>query len=202
MQADKSRDSRGHGGSAAPSARGSRFQPSALMTFDAVLRNEFPTASPTEIQQMLEAVDERQRATEEKRALSEASWSADQRKQLSTLFHAIDIDESGSISRDEFLEVASICKLDRAELGGAYDATVGGARRRSARTPGGSRELTYEGFKQLVQSLDMPMLNAVREAIPYVVVGGNNPLLVFDNGKEQLWRLVAGGRTLVRKHTP
>ena len=64
--------------------------------------------------------------------------------------------------------------------------------------------MTYDGFQQLLQSLAMPMLTAVREALPYVIPpgGGNNPLLVFDNGKEQLWRLVEGGRTLVRKHAP
>lgn len=190
------------------SARTSRFAttrengaPLPSLSFETVLRHEFPNISPTELQLMLEAADEHDRAEAKRRAVVDASFSAAERKQLTALFHAIDVDESGSISRDEFLEIAAIAKLSKRELGLAFDATVGSARRRSARTPGGSRELTYEGFKQLVQDLDEHMLKSIREAIRHVLPrrGRHDDMLVFDNGEEQLWRLVPGGRTLVRK---
>ena len=173
------------------------------LSFEAVLRKEFPTASATDIEVMLEAVEETEKERERRQTIAAASWSAEERKQVDTLFQAIDIDESGSISRDEFVEIAALCHLDRAALGQAFDRTIVGARRRSARTPGGSRELTREGFLKLIQEMDQEMLQAVRRVLPHLVPPGKGPtLLVFDDGVQQLWRLVPGGRALTRKPSP
>ena len=169
------------------------------LSFEEILRKEFPTAKESEYELMLEAVAERERVGESKRRVEEATWSHEERAQLSTFFAAMDVDESGSISRDEFLEVANITGVEKAELGGAFDATVAGARRRSSRTPGGSRELNFEGFVKLIEALDDDALNAVRRALPFIVPPSDGACLVFDDGKQQLWRLVPGGRALVRK---
>ena len=168
------------------------------LSFEEILRKEFPTAKESEYELMLEAVAERERVGESKRRVEEATWSHEERAQLSTFFAAMDVDER-LISRDEFLEVANITGVEKAELGGAFDATVAGARRRSSRTPGGSRELNFEGFVKLIETLDDDALNAVRRALPFIVPPSDGACLVFDDGKQQLWRLVPGGRALVRK---
>jgi Ca2+-binding EF-hand superfamily protein len=180
-----------------------RFAANKPLSFASVLRKEFPTASAEEREMMMRAVSDREEAAASRERIRDASWSADERRQLEGLFEAIDVDESGSISKAEFLEIAAICSLDRSELGFAFDAAVARARRHSARTPGGSRELTSEGFLKLIQNLETDMLQAVRAALPGVIVPGSGApeLLVFDDGKHSLWRLVPGGRALVRKES-
>lgn len=109
------------------------------------------------------------------------------------------IDESGFISRAEFIEIATLFRLDRQRLGLAFDATVASARRRSARTPGGSRVLTFQGFVKLIEELEPTMLVAIRKSLPAIMQPAQQSLLVFDDGKQQLRRLVPGGRALVRR---
>ena len=157
---------------------------------------------------------------------------------LLTLFQVIDADEGGSISRHEFLEIGSLANLGRAELGRAFDHAVTNDRRRTARTPGGTIELTYSQFTRLIENLDDAMLSKVQLSAPpahshpratpmlppcypranhgwarpisqrqirAILPGlvekkdGKDSLLVFDDGRQQLWRLVPGGRTLMRK---
>jgi len=120
---------------------------------------------------------------------------------LLTLFQVIDADEGGSISRHEFLEIGSLANLGRAELGRAFDHAVTNDRRRTARTPGGTIELTYSQFTRLIENLDDAMLSKIRAILPGLVEkkDGKDSLLVFDDGRQQLWRLVPGGRTLMRK---
>jgi len=62
-------------------------------------------------------------------------------------------------------------------------------------------ELTLSQFNNLIANLNDDMLAAVRKAMPHLrnVEPGSDKMLVFDDGKQQLWRLVPGGRTLVRK---
>jgi len=143
-----------------------------------------------------------EREREARQALRAATWSAKERQALGVLFRTIDIDASGSIARDEFIEIAALCSLERSSLGAAFDAGVASAQRRSVRTPRGSRELTYDGFLKVIQELDEAALDAVRtRVLPFLVdprANGGDSLLVFDDGMQQLTRLVPGGRALVR----
>lgn len=176
-----------------------RFSVNKPASFAAVVRKEFPSASGEEVEMMLEAVAKREIEREARQALRAAMWSDTERRQLNTLFKTIDVDGSGSISRDEFIEIAALCSLERALLGAAFDAAVASARRRSIRTPGGSRELTYDGFLKVIQDLDEAAVDAVRaRVLPFLVNDGADSRLVFDDGAQQLRRLVPGGRTLVR----
>jgi hypothetical protein len=173
------------------------------LSFEAVLRKEFPTASATDIEVMLEAVEETERERERRQTIAAASWSAEERKQVDTLFRAIDIDDSGSISRDEFVEIAALCHLDRAALGQAFDATIAGARRRSARDPGGSRGAHQGRLPQAHPGARPGVLQAVRRVLPHLVPPGKGPaLLVFDDGVSSCGVWCRGGRALTRKPSP
>jgi len=157
--------------------------------------------SATEIIEIQSAIAARDRVGKIKEQVASRAWSEEEKKQLLTLFMTIDADGSGSISRHEFLEIASLAQLGRPELGRAFDHMVASDRRRTARTPGGSVELTLSQFNNLIANLNDDMLAAVRKAMPHLrnVEPGSDKMLVFDDGKQQLWRLVPGGRTLVRK---
>ena len=56
-------------------------------------------------------------------------------------------------------------------------------------------------FYKLIENMDTAMLGKIRATLPGMVEHPPNSssLLVFDDGKQQLWRLVPGGRALVRK---
>ena len=56
-------------------------------------------------------------------------------------------------------------------------------------------------FCKLIENLDDTNLGRIRAILPGMVEHppGKEALLVFDDGKQQMWRLVPGGRTLVRK---
>ena len=68
----------------------------------------------------------------------------------------------------------------------------------------GGGELSRAQFTRLVEGLEPPMLRAIRAILPGLAVTADlsldpNKMLVFDDGKQQMWRLVPGGRSLVRK---
>ena len=52
------------------------------MSFEQVLRKEFPTASAHEYELMLEAVAERESVAKRKALVDEATWTAEERRQL------------------------------------------------------------------------------------------------------------------------
>jgi len=166
-----------------------------------ILRREFAAVSEGERAQIQQAVAKHVQQTALKDHIEQRAWTADEKAKLVTLFHVIDADEGGSISRHEFLEIASLAGLGRAELGRAFDHAVLTDRRRTARTPGGTVELTLAQFTRLIENLDDGMLRAIRAILPGLVEKreGKESLLVFDDGRQQMWRLVPGGRALVRK---
>ena len=116
-------------------------------------------------------------------------------------FVGAQVDGSGSISRNEFLEIGRLADLSREQLGRAFDEAAVADRRRIARTPGGTIELSRSQFKRLLEGMENEMLSKIREILPGMVATDpkKESLLVFDDGRQQLWRLVPGGRALVRK---
>lgn len=128
-------------------------------------------------------------------------WSAEEKDQLRLLYTTIDVDGSGSISRAELIEIAGLAEIKRDALGHAFDAAVASSRAKCARTPGGSSEIRLAQFVKLVDGLSDANKAAIRAILPGLAAAGTDKkkLLVFDDGKQQLWRLVPGGRALVRK---
>ena len=167
----------------------------------ALLRREFAALRDGERAEIELAVAQHVKQSNFKKRVDERAWTNEEKDKLVNLFHIIDADEGGSISRHEFLEIASLAELGRAELGRVFDQHVLTDRRRTARTPGGTVELTLAQFTRLIENLDDAMLSKVRACLHGLVEkrSGRESLLVFDDGKQQLWRLVPGGRTLVRK---
>ena len=167
----------------------------------ALLRREFAALRDGERAEIEQAVAHHVKQSNFKKRVDERAWTNEEKEKLVNLFHIIDADEGGSISRHEFLEIASLAELGRAELGRVFDQHVLADRRRTARTPGGTIELTLAQFTRLIENLDDAMLSKVRACLHGLVEkrSGRESLLVFDDGKQQLWRLVPGGRTLVRK---
>ena len=56
---------------------------------------------------MLRAVAEREEAAASRERIREASWSAEERRQLEGLFEAIDVDGSGTLDFQEFTRLMS-----------------------------------------------------------------------------------------------
>ena len=68
--------------------------------------------------------------------------------------------------------------------------------------------MPLDKFLRLIETLDAPTLSNLRAKLPSMVGGNkengggsssNNNMLIFDDGKQQIWRLVPGGRSLVKK---
>jgi len=170
--------------------------------FAAVLRREFPSITAAESDAIQAEV--RLRVADHRRqdAVAQRMWTAAQKQQLLNFFAVVDADGSGSISRNEFLEVACLIEGSRAKLGKAFDDIITEDRRRAAHTPGGSVELTVSQFTRLIASLDDGLLRQIKAMLPHIADPqslARGSLIVYDDGKQQLQRLVPGGRTLVRK---
>jgi hypothetical protein len=84
-------------------------------------------------------------------------------------------------------------------LSAAFERAVTKGGKKTPRTPGGTGELSLPQFLKMVEQLDEGSLAKIKAILPGVRPAGSDKLLVFDDGKQQLWRLVPGGRSLVRK---
>merc|ERR1719389_986362 len=99
--------------------------------------------------------------------------------------------------------------LSRASLRRAYEAFASAERRSGGR----DGELELPDFLALIETLDADALAVLRAKLPSLVGapdaagdgapaparGERSGMLVFDDGKQQIWRLVPGGRSLVKK---
>ena len=171
-------------------------------TFADALRHEFPSARADEVKAMLEFVASREAADVARRAKCAARWSDREKHQLLGLFHILDADASGTVSAEEFEELAAMMDLRRASLRRAYERFALEHSLNADKT-----ELPLPTFLALVETLDASALASLREKLPGLVLPGGggagasapSGMLVFDDGKSEIWRLVPGGRSLVKK---
>lgn len=173
--------------------------PKAQLSFSAVLKKEFPLANEAELAEMLEIASRKQASIRKAKRITAAAWTSDEKSMLYSLFLAFDVDGSGTISASEMSEIARLAGIKRSMLSAAFERAVTKGGKKTPRTPGGTGELSLPQFLKMVEQLDEGSLAKIKAILPGVRPAGSDKLLVFDDGKQQLWRLVPGGRSLVRK---
>jgi len=154
-------------------------------TFAAELRLHYPRASATEMSEMLGFVAEKEAelalARDKSRTLSSAERTA-----VSDLFAVVDDDRSGTIDMREFEILAA---------GGVADVKM--LKRAFRDTVGAEGTLDLDGFIQLM--CELGLCDHVRKLLRLTRGARNNKLLVLDDGKQSVWRLVPGGPPMLIK---
>lgn len=168
-------------------------------SFRSVLVRQCPHIPLHRIDALCEYVQQCKNAGQ-KRALE---WSSEERELLRELFRVVDADGSNAISLEEYLALAQNGPLRRRELKAIWRDFIDAAEPDDA-------ELDLVGFESLLQSNEqlvrhirivLAAMGAASRQNGHEQLPGasRDKMLVFDDGKQQLWRLVPGGRVLVRK---
>jgi len=183
--------------------------------FPAVLKQEFPLARPSEIRAMLRFIEERIAADEARRAKSLDRWSALEKQALTKLFSLVDVNGDGSLTSEEFQQIASLAEMSRSELRDAFDKASELAAAGGATGAATDNRLDLASFCAIVESLPPHNVRAIRRALPGILTptaaddgqqSTAESALVFDDGRQQLWRLRSTSsrsvaQVIVRKDT-
>ena len=94
----------------------------ARLTFQGMLRNEYPRASGSEIAEMLSHVECTLKLEAIRTKLAEQRWTDDEKKRLATFFDVFDADGNGMMSLHELLEFGALAALSRLSLKAAFAA--------------------------------------------------------------------------------
>ena len=186
-------------------AKASGLYYDVTVAFPYVLKKEFPLASSAEIRAMVEFMEARVEADALRRAREAERWAANEKHALAKLFRTLTGGAQRTMDEASFELLASLAEIPRAELRETCvrASEVAGA---SGAHEGG---LDLGQFVALVESLPAHVVSAIRRVLPGVCATSPevhaNKALVFDDGRQQLWRVHSPKRTsapaIMRKDT-
>jgi len=174
------------------------------VAFPSVLRKEFPLASSAEIRAMVEFMEARVEADALRRAREAERWAEHEKGALAKLFRTL-AGARRTMDEASFEMLASLAEIPRAELREACARASEVAKASGAH----DRGLDLGQFLALIESLPAHVVGAIRRVLPGVCASSPevtaSRALVFDDGRQQLWRLNTPRRTsapsIVREDT-